>query len=240
MALDSVGLSGDGPLARVYALLEIPHFLRFRGLVADEIINAGGAPQPLVIIAVSAQRTFDDAHRLFVARGVVAEGEEIVGLLIRVRVGRSRYVFGLRLRKDGRKEAANGQSQKYRYFHPTKTNNTSRVSQVAAAATERQGDKGTRGQGDKENLIFPSPCLPVATSLTDAASEFAKSRPIVKNTVFFQSEENEHEQVLRYNADILRQLASASRPLLHDSGRRHGGALQAAARLRDLLFDRDR
>src|SRR5262249_46180622 len=105
---------------------------------------------------------------------------------------------------DGRKEAGNGQSQKYRYFHRTKTNNTSRVSQVAAA------------------------------------SEFAKSQPIVKNIVFFHSEESEHEQVLRYNADILRQLASASGPPLHDAGRRYGGALQAPARFRDLLFDRDR
>src|SRR5262249_1828156 len=113
MALDPVGLRGDCPLARAYALLEIRYFLRFRGLVADEIIDAGGPPQPLIIIAVSAQRTFDDAHRLFVARGVVAEGEEIVGLLMGVRVGRGRDVFGLRLREDGRKEAGNGQSQKY-------------------------------------------------------------------------------------------------------------------------------
>src|SRR5262245_26311259 len=141
MALDPVGLGGDGPLACVYALLEIRHFLRFRGLVADEIIDAGGAPQPLVIIAVAGERLFDDAHRLFVTRGVVTEGEEIVSLLIRVRIGRGRGVFGLRLREDGRKETTDGQSQKNRYFHRTKTNNTTRVSQAASV-----GLKG-RNQG---------------------------------------------------------------------------------------------
>src|SRR5262245_1042833 len=133
MALDRVRLRGDGALARVYALLEIRHLLRFRGLVADEIIDPGGAPQPLVIIATRGQRPFDDAHRLFVAGGVIAKGEEVIGLLILVRIGRSRGGFGLRLREDGRKETADDYGQKYRYFHRSKTNNTVNVSQVAAA-----------------------------------------------------------------------------------------------------------
>src|SRR5262249_13325215 len=105
MALDGLGLRGDGARARVYALLKKRQLLRFIGLIADVIINAGGAPQPLIIILIRGQRALDDVHRLFVPRGFFAKGEEFVGLLKRICTGRSRDLsrdlLGLRLREDG-------------------------------------------------------------------------------------------------------------------------------------------